>query len=454
MPVPADPTGSVPPTLERDKQELARILGAANIRTEAPRWLSLMREGVVIKLHVRRWRAKCRLDADDLGLPKEDDDLIGDLLELGDKRLLPLDLAKQLEAIESAGRKALERNGYATYWGVFVPATNFAQWQAENETHKRRYFEAREQIVSEYDSILAQLTDAYRGAARVAFRRARALTPDGMTRQDLIDEFYFVDHFVRRIRSLIPSASEIERSFAWEEEYSYIPLPSLLAEDLREKERIERERERERMEAELARDELWKEIAIRDEADRERRQKLARMNDEVVAEARRKKQQLIDTFLKDVVVQLRTTIYEATTDVLKTMQKNQGKLHPRSVVQLKNLIEQIGSLNFFGDEESSRMIARVRDTFERRPEARNVEDIRSALEDVAIVTRASLIDLGETPRASALLGDPEATGPEELALARRRLDLDEPVAVDVALFRRTARAAELLGELVLPEAAT
>jgi hypothetical protein len=144
-------------------------------------------------------------------------------------------------------------------------------------------------------------------------------------------------------------------------------------------------------------------------------QKLARMNDEVVAEARRKKQQLIDTFLKDVVVQLRTTIYEATTEVLKTMQKNQGKLHPRSVVQLKNLIEQIGSLNFFGDEESTRMIARVRETFERRPEARNAEDIRSALQDVAIVTRASLIDLGETPRASALLGDPEAIGAEDLA---------------------------------------
>src|SRR5512139_645960 len=191
MPVSADATA-----LDREKQELARILGAANIRTEAPRWLSLMREGVVVKLHVRRWRAKCRLDADDLGLPKEADDLIGDLLELGDKRLLPLDLARQLEAIESAGRKALERNGYATYWGVFVPATNFAQWQAENETHKRRYFEAREQIVAEYDTILAQLTDAYRGAARAAFRRARTLTPDGMTRQDLIDEFYFVDHFV------------------------------------------------------------------------------------------------------------------------------------------------------------------------------------------------------------------------------------------------------------------
>lgn len=60
------------------------------------------------------------------------------------------------------------------------------------------------------------------------------------------------------------------------------------------------------------------------------------------------------------------------------------------------------------------------------------------------MTRASLIDLGETPRASALLGDPEAIGVEELAMARRRLDLDAPVPVDATLFRRAARAVELV----------
>jgi len=194
----------------------------------------------------------------------------------------------------------------------------------------------------------------------------------------------------------------------------------------------------------MERDELWKEIAIKDEADRQRRQMLAAMNDQVVAEARRKKQELIDTFLRDLVVQLRTTIYEATTDVLKTMQRNAGKLHPRSVVQLRNLIEQIGSLNFFGDDESTRMIQRVRETFERRPDARNAEDIRSALQDIALVTRASLIDLGENPRASVLLGDPEALPAEALASARRRLDLDTPVPVEAGLFRGAPRLFDLV----------
>jgi len=224
--------------LDRARTELARILNVDGIKTSNPRWLALMREGVVVKLHVRRWRAKHRLSADDLGLPRASDDLIGDLLELGDKRLLPVDLARKLEAIESAGRKALERSGYTTFWGTFVPATNFNDWQAENDAHKARYFAARDEIAERYDEIVAELTAAYRGAARAAFRRARALAEEEITREMLIDEAFFVDRFLRRIRALIPSAEEIQRSFDLEEEYTYIPLPSLLAEDAAEKERI------------------------------------------------------------------------------------------------------------------------------------------------------------------------------------------------------------------------
>ena len=92
------------------------------------------------------------------------------------------------------------------------------------------------------------------------------------------------------------------------------------------------------------------------------------MNEEVTAEARQKKQQMIDGFLGDLVKQLRAMIYEATTDILATMSKNQGKLHPRSVVQLRNLIEQVGQMNFFGDTETDAMIRRVRSIFDKRPE--------------------------------------------------------------------------------------
>ena len=41
--------------IERQKNELARILNVDGIKTGNPKWLALMREGVVVKLHVRRW---------------------------------------------------------------------------------------------------------------------------------------------------------------------------------------------------------------------------------------------------------------------------------------------------------------------------------------------------------------------------------------------------------------
>jgi hypothetical protein len=432
------------------KDELARILNVDNIKTGNARWLALMKEGVVVKLHIRRWRAKSALDMADLGLPKEADDLVGDLLNLGDKRLLPAELAKRLEAKESAGRKCLERAAFATYYGPFLPASAFASWLDEDKEHERAYLALRDEIAADYDGIIARLTDAYRGAARAAYRRARALTPESMTRADLADESWFIDRFLAKITRLIPSRQEIYDSFAWEREYIYIPLPSILAEDQAAAERIREQHRIQQLEAELRRDDLWKEIAIQDEADRQRRQMLARMNEEVTAEARRKKQELIDTFLRDLVVQLRTTIYDAATDVTGAMTRNDGKLHPRSVVQLKKLIEHVNQLNFFGDDETARMIAKVRDVFDKRyasaqkaEATRNAADLQTALQDIAIITRQSLLDLGASPRAARALADLDTT-PDNLTAARRRLQLDDAsIAAPADLFTPAKRAVTL-----------
>lgn len=434
----------MPATLDQQRTELARILGvdAAALKTHQANWLNLMREGVIVKLHIRRWRAKARLDLADLGLPQEAGDCIGDLLNLGDKRLLPQDLAKRLEAIDTAGRKALARAGYETYWGTFIPATAFAAWQAQNAEHKARYLAARDEILADYDSIVCALTDSYRGAARAAYRRANALSPGTMTRQDLRDEIVFMDAFAARIRSLIPSARDIYDSFAWEEELGYIPLPSLLAADQAEAARLRAEAERTRVAAELERNDLWREVAIRDEADRARRRALAAMNEQVVAEARRRKEQLVGGFLNDLVVQLRSAVYSAVTDILATMERHDGQLHPRSVVQLRNLAEQVQRLNFFGDGEIDTMLAQVRSAFAQRAELRNAADIQARLNDIAVVTRASLLDLGQEPRGSRLVADVPTA--EEIGQARRRLNLDAVPAGDLFdLAAPRPRAAQL-----------
>ena len=142
-----------------------------------------MREGVIVRLHVRRWRAKAKLDFADLGLPVAADDArtFADLLHLGEKRLLPGDTVKELEAIESAGRKCLERHAFTTFWGPLVAVTDYEQWENENAFHRNRYLDARDRLIRDYEATVEGLLIDYERAARAAYRRLNALAPEQMT---------------------------------------------------------------------------------------------------------------------------------------------------------------------------------------------------------------------------------------------------------------------------------
>jgi len=445
----------MPTTVDQARQTLAQILGEEDVRVVEPRWLQLMREGIIVALHLRRWRARAKLTFADLGLPVNDDrerETFAELLELGDKRLLPARYIKALNSIDSGARKCLDRHSYKTFWGNFVPVTAYAGWKEQNETYRQRYFQIRDEIVENYDRIVQDLIDGYAVAARAAYRRLNALDPQAMSNGEYraeapsraCREDDFVDAFMSRIVALIPSRDRIRDSFAYEVELSYVPLPSLLAEDLAEAERIQARREMERLEEEMKRDSLWREIRLEEEAARERQRLLEAMNRDVVEKARQQKEELIDGFLADLVRQLRGLVYEATTDVLAGIQK-QGRLHPRSVVQLKNLVDQVANLNFFGDEEIDRMIARVRIELDKAPPDRDIREIQDRLRDIAVVTRATLIGLGESPRSARALGVADAPTPEMVRSARRGLGLAEEIEVpelELRQLRLPARSAQ------------
>lgn len=413
-------------TTKEAKAELARILGedVDRIETTNPRWLTMMQEGVIVKLHIRRWRARAKLSLSDLGLTLADTDAdekkaFAELLQLGEKRLLPLELLRQLESCESAGRKALETAGYSTYYGTFIPASNYANWRTENDALAERYLEIGRKIVASFDQWREDLLAAYRTQARIAYRRMQALDPAAMTSEERWDEALFVAGFAARVERLIPAPATIAEGYGWETELSYIPLPSLLAADRLEEERVRMEQ-----------DELWARVSIEDDALRSRQQALRTMNADIVDKARREKETLVGGFLKDVVVQLRSMVYDVTTNVMATMQNNDGNLHGRSVVQLRNLIENVERLNFQDDAEIKAMLAQVKAVTASATE-RDATNIADKLRDVATVTRASLIALGETPRIAR--GLPDVTPANDLFAARRRLALpaldeaDEPV---------------------------
>ena len=423
---------------------LAQALGEdpASITATNPRWLQLMREGVLVRLHIGRWRARTSLRWRDLGVVPgrgEEEQVLHELLELGHKFLLPRDDVRELDSIDSSARKWLEGCAFRTYWGFFVPVTAYAGWKEKNETFHRRYLALRDRMAANYDETVARVLAKYRVAARAAYRRLQALHPGAV--QEL-GPGEFAARFVEEISRQIPSREAFYASFYFDVELEYVPLPSLLAEEQAEAERIHAqartEQERREMQLHLERERVWAqeeriraEVAAARSAAAWKEELMREMHREVVEQARQKKEQVVDSFLRDVVAQLRTLVYEVVTDVLASLQKN-NRLHPRSVVQLRNLIERVERLNFAGDADLDAMIEGVRAELDVAAKDRSLRKIETALQDIAIVTRSTLISLGERPRTARALGVPDEPAPVLVRTARGRLGLVQGAASLVA----------------------
>jgi hypothetical protein len=272
------------------------------------------------------------------------------------------------------------------------------------------------------------------GAARLkaALELGRRLDPEAVAE---LDAETFAGRLVAEIARQIPSRDDFYASFYFDVELAYVPLPSLLAEEQAEAERVRAEAragaERLDLALHLDRERAWAEEArLRAQVDAARdaatwkEQLMRQMHAEVVAQARQQKEQVVDSFLRDVVAQLRTLAYEAATDVLASLQKN-GRLHSRSVVQLRNLVEHVERLNFAGDADLDAMLAGVRMQLDLAAEDRSVREVERVLRDVAVVTRSTLIGLGEQPRSARNLGVPDRPAPELVRTARGRLSLGE-----------------------------
>lgn len=136
---------------------------------------------------------------------------------------------------------------------------------------------------------------------------------------------------------------------------------------------------------------------------------------------------MIDGFLSDVVRQLRSLVYNSVVAVGEATAKN-GYVHPRSVGQLQGLVAQVERLNFIGDKDTDAMVERLRSLTAKAAPDRDPVELQTALRDVAIVTRASLLALGDQPRSSRALALPDNVPAEELKRARRALALPEAPA--------------------------
>jgi hypothetical protein len=276
---------------------------------------ALVRKGVLVTLHIGRWRARHKLDPEDLGLDPRTSDAIFRSIELGHKLLLPRAALDQLSQLESKGRANLARHSLDTRIGSFVPADGFPKFRETHEQLRAQYLALRDHLAEMAPALKADAAERFAQAAREVYPRVAAD----------IGRDEFVERYVDRALAGWPDAQEMHRSFRFDYEVSYVPLSSELA-------------------SEQARQtEIQQDLTLRTELQHQ------------VAERRRRE---IDDFLTGIIGQLRGIVYETVTAAIRSLERH-GRPLPATIVSLRHLIDRVRALNVYGDVDIDSQIAQL-----------------------------------------------------------------------------------------------
>src|SRR6266487_3068739 len=177
--------------------ERQQILEAALGRSvNGTDWRKRMKEGFLVELSIKRWRARKKLTLTELGITPPTDAARAayeQLLTLGSKLLLPQQTLKDLETIERLARAHLREHTFKTPFGTFLPYTSYGLWKSGNEEFKARFFARRDEIVAAYPALLAQLLTEYEQIARHTYQLLLSQIDD--LGDSFPDEDAFVAHF-------------------------------------------------------------------------------------------------------------------------------------------------------------------------------------------------------------------------------------------------------------------
>lgn len=363
-----------------------------------------MRNGVIVTLHVGRWRGWTTLTPEDLGLPKTKE--YRDWVSFGSKRLMDAKLMKEIEAVEYNARYWLARYATQTYWGWFVGARAWTALKPILEERKEKYFALRDALLAVYETKVEEVLAHYAEIGRVAYRRANKLPGDYDFDWRVDFEDVAVDRFVAKIAQRIPSKGELAASFSFDWDMHFIPLT----------------------------------LDVPDNVDKESLE-VAALRREVIEKMRSEQDALVKDFFADYKGQLAALVYDSVV-LLGDTTTRAGKLQPRSVRQIWELTERMAAMNITADEEIDQYIARLREIAGTPSRLRSMDDVLRQFRDIATVTRAQLVALGRAPREA---GDRKeftaaAISVDTVRSSRKRLGLQLDTADQQAPTRRNRRS--------------
>jgi hypothetical protein len=303
-------TGSNLDALQVLRDRFARV--TTDVTLSRFDWRALLESGAVATLSIGRYRGVKALTADDLGLDVEEMKEVDKIVQLGHRLLLPQDVLNQFNTVETRARQVLRQYCLSTPAGLFLPAKSNDNCASAMLEFKTKFFDLVELLVQNLPDHKRAIERQYTDLAKQVYNRLR----DSGKYDYSLAEWEFVDTFVNRCMAQFPNEQELRRSFRFALRLSFVPVPETNGET----------------------------PSFANATDDLLRQRKMVIQDTEIA-----RRELIDGFISSIQSEVYTLVNTVLTDVLGSIEKN-AQLQSRSVVQLKNLVEKVSALNFWGDK--------------------------------------------------------------------------------------------------------
>lgn len=301
---------------------------------------ALTREGVLVNVSLRYWRATKKLNAEDLGLDPES--VENRLISLGHKKLIPKDALKAFALIESRTHSLVEAVSFPFLDGLarFLP-------NAKLEEVMSRLTELEAEFHAEKSLFLSRYTEI-RNAAEEEWRHlAQKLVKTPETLMAAISDAY-------------PCSERIEKYFGFSTQLFQITIPDGLGINP------------------VAMKEQMAVMQARENAAREAAEKI---------------NEGVEGFVADCVASLREQTASLCEDMLGSMREGKTGVHQKTLNRLVKFIDEFKSLNFVGDRQLEEELERVKHEFlshtadEYRDSAYARQRLQDGLKDLADTAR-------------------------------------------------------------------
>jgi hypothetical protein len=304
----------------------------------------LTREGVLLNVSVRYWRAHKKLRAEDLGLAP--DQVSERLISLGHKRLLPKEATAALALVESRAHALVEANTFPFLNGLahFVPNAKLGGVTAKLKALETEFWRAKNQFIAQYGPL--------RDAALEEWRVLAGNLADDPAR------------VVAAIEAAFPPAPTLERKFGFDTQLFQIAVPERLGLDL---------------------------LTLGDQ------EHLIQARQQAAREAAAKIREQTQRFIAECVTSLRQQTAQLCDDMLHSIRTGASGVHQKTLNRLIRFIDQFKQMNFVGDAEMEQQLETVR----RELLSRTAEDYRAGGSSARATLESGLARLADTARELA-----------------------------------------------------